>query len=248
MNNSAAYINSSRLIDRLVGADRAVANNAKKNYYNSSSMNTNNPKSLTKPQEALISALQEGKRNPELEQIILQDAQCCVDYARFIIKGRWPEAEDVIAKAEPHVKVLGGRGGPTKSLFYVYAHLIKDRFLKAEERLVNYRSWWGALYAYSKLILKTKNELVDFGKPGIVVWLLYDISSGKFGKKMSKEKRYELVDQLKRRISLYSFSHPDDSSLKKYIRDQKKIKKTMVFELEQFDKDMTVAQIIEKIR
>ena len=199
-------------------------------------------------QEALVTALKEGKRNKDLEKIILEDAQCCVDYARYVIKGRWPEAEDVIANAPIHTRILGSRSGVTKTLIYNYTNLIKDRFYKAEENIGSMTSWWGISYAYTKLILRLKGEIVDFNKPAIVVWLMNDINMGKIGKRIKGEKKWELLDQLQKRITLFSFSHAEDRHLKKYVKDSKNMKQSLLLELRRQDKDMTVGQLIEKLK
>jgi len=227
------------------------------NYLNNNNHSTNNYKmnntkaapKLSPSQEALVAALNEGKRNKDLEKIILEDAQCCVDYARYIIKGRWPEAEDIIVNASLNTKVLGEKSwGRTKTLVYVYANLIKDRFHKAEEKMTNDKSWYGHNYAYTKLILRLKGEIVDFNKPGIVVWLMDDINKGKIGKRIKTEKKWEILDQLYKRITLFAFSHPGDRNIKKYVNEQKKFKQSMMLELRRQDKDMTVEQLIEKLK
>jgi hypothetical protein len=227
------------------------------NYLNNNNHSTNNYKmnntkaapKLSPSQEALVTALNEGKRNKDLEKIILEDAQCCVDYARYIIKGRWPEAEDVIVNAPINTKVLGEKGwGRTKTLIYVYTNLIKDRFPKAEEKMTIDKGWWGHSYAYTKLIIRLKGEIVDFNKPGIVVWLMDDINKGKIGKRIKTEKKWEILDQLYKRITLFAFSHPGDRNIKKYVNEQKKFKQSMMLELRRQDKNMTVEQLIEKLK
>jgi hypothetical protein len=49
------------------------------------------------PYEAYSKAVNAGKRLPELEPIVLQDAGCSCHYAQNIIGGRWEEGEQVIA-------------------------------------------------------------------------------------------------------------------------------------------------------
>ena len=213
-----------------------------------SSINKPSSINISSSQEALVTALKEGKRNKDLEKIILEDAQCCVDYARYVIKGRWPEAEDVIADAPIHTRILGSGSGVTKTLIYNYTNLIKDRFYKAEEKIGHLNSWWGISYAYTKLILRLKGEIVDFNKPAIVVWLMNDINMGKIGKRIKGEKKWELLDQLQKRITLFSFSHAEDTHLKRYVKDSKKMKQSLLLELRRQDKDMTVGQLIEKLK
>ena len=48
------------------------------------------------PQEAYDKAVKAGKRMPDLEHIILTDPVKACNYAMFVIKARWEEAEDII--------------------------------------------------------------------------------------------------------------------------------------------------------
>ena len=54
------------------------------------------------PVAAFTEALNEKKRLPELEPIILQDICCAYYYARDMVKGRWKEGEAVITKNAYH--------------------------------------------------------------------------------------------------------------------------------------------------
>jgi len=60
-----------------------------------------------------------GVRIPRLEPLIARSAKCAYDYARYVIKGRWAEAESVIAM--------------DAECAYYYAHdVIKGRWAEAE--------------------------------------------------------------------------------------------------------------------
>jgi hypothetical protein len=48
------------------------------------------------PVAAFTEALNEKKRLPELESIILQDVCCAYYYAKDMVKGKWEEGEAVI--------------------------------------------------------------------------------------------------------------------------------------------------------
>jgi len=66
------------------------------------------------PHEAYAKVKIAGKREPELEHIILTDAEIACNYAIFAIRGRWEEAEDIMMT---HVRasfiyakyIIGGR-------------------------------------------------------------------------------------------------------------------------------------------
>ena len=67
-----------------------------------------------------IQAINEGKRLPELEPIIMQDTTWLYHYTIDVIKGRWPEAEPIISQDARYA--------------YLYAReVIKGRWLEAEE-------------------------------------------------------------------------------------------------------------------
>jgi len=96
------------------------------------------------PQEAYCKAMELGKRIPELEPVISQDAQCSYLYAREVIKVRFILGEAVISKNAQY------------SYFYA-RYVIKGRFELGEPAISKdaHYSCWYALYAI-------KGKLPDF--------------------------------------------------------------------------------------
>jgi len=96
---------------------------------------------LITPEEAYRYAMEEGERTPELEEIIAKSpgrsAGMAYLYAVNVIKGRWPEAEDVIAK-ESYTS-------------YIYARdVIGDRFPEGEEKIKQHPKY---AYLYAKDVI-----------------------------------------------------------------------------------------------
>jgi len=98
-----------------------------------------------KAYEAYTKALHAKKRMPELEFIILQDAECAYWYARDVIDDRWPEAELVIMQDAMYahwyaVDVIKGRWPEAEPVimhdaYYAYAYaytILKKRWPEAE--------------------------------------------------------------------------------------------------------------------
>ena len=115
-------------------------------------------------------AMKAGKRNPELEDMIIaqKSAKSAVDYAESVIKGPFKEAEDIIAK-DPEASFLyawwilkgrrfeKGEGAIAKDAAssHKYAMIIlKGRFEDGEEAIANDPM---AALNYATLILKDPN-------------------------------------------------------------------------------------------
>ncbi len=114
-------------------------------------------------------AMKAGKRNPELEDMIIaqKSAKSAVNYAEAVIKGPFKEAEDIIAK-DPESSilyawwVLKGRfekgedaiskDGPSSHKYA--AVILKGPFPKGEDAIANDP---GAALSYATLILKDPN-------------------------------------------------------------------------------------------
>jgi hypothetical protein len=76
-----------------------------------------------------VSRLRKIRRLPELEPLILQDANCSYNYALKIIRARWPEAEPIILEK-----------GTPKTLHYYAKNIIKDRWVEAEPKILASKS------------------------------------------------------------------------------------------------------------
>jgi hypothetical protein len=119
------------------------------------------------PQEALRIAREVIKgRWPEAEHIIAQDGSYAAEYACSIIKGRWPEAEDVISK---------DAGGA-----YVYAYnVIKGRWHEAEEVIAQdslWKSFYSNAFFPAQQYVVTKDEVgeIKWNRLGLPGYFAYD--------------------------------------------------------------------------
>ena len=75
------------------------------------------------------------------EFIIKKDPGYAYEYARYIIKGRWIEAEEYIKKDPQYA-------------YYYATNIIKGRFLEAEEYIKKHPKY---AYEYAKYIIKDEN-------------------------------------------------------------------------------------------
>ena len=92
------------------------------------------------PRTAVGWAIKHGQRFPEAEPYILKatDPGWSYGYAKEVLKGRWPEAEEAIVK-DPHVA-------------YLYAmDVIKGRWPEAEEAIAKDPYW---AYRYAQYVVK----------------------------------------------------------------------------------------------
>jgi len=96
------------------------------------------------PQEAYYKAINLGKRIPELEAIISQNAYWSYYYARDIIKGKFILAEPTISKNAEYS-------------YYYAREVIKDRFILAEPVISK-----DARYSFCYALYVIKGKLPDF--------------------------------------------------------------------------------------
>jgi len=82
------------------------------------------------------------KRDLEKEQHLIEswNFKGMVDYAKDIIKGRWPEVEHIIAR------------NPQASFYYA-RYVLKDRFLEAEMNIIKDICW---ITPYASAIIKDR--------------------------------------------------------------------------------------------
>jgi hypothetical protein len=218
------------------------------------------------PRLAVISAIESKKRLPELEPLILTNPIAACYYAVNVIKGEWKEAEPVIVGADLHTRLAfdtldetrqsavyyGNRNkvprnkNYNKSLLLVYTQLIRKRFTAIEPKLRTER-YGGYAYRYAKLIYKLTKELIDLDNPSVCLWILSDISRNKFAKRLGKEERLNILNDLHKRMILHSFSHGDDRNVREYFANKKKTENDFLVTLSQYDENLTVRELIQKI-
>jgi len=120
---------------------------------------------------------------PELELIIMQDAQHAYYYAKYVLKGRWSEAEQTIMQDSYYaycyaVDIVKGRWSEAEPTImhdghyaYLYARdIIKGRWPEAEE-IIAHNPERIALYAreYFNEPVVTKDEVSD------LLWTQYHL-------------------------------------------------------------------------
>ena len=106
-----------------------------------------NPEKLYGYQEAITQVprlaweLVPPKQKDELKSLWLRDPRYAYDYARYRLKGRWPEAEPVIAQ--------------DANLSYSYAtYVLKSRFPEGEAAIATDLNW---AERYARLVLHDPN-------------------------------------------------------------------------------------------
>lgn len=215
------------------------------------------------PKQAVIKAIQERRRIPELEPVVLQSPHAACVYAMRVVKGEWEDAEKVICATSMNIALYGFDNLDTQAnsyerpkaewilknrnqdLYIAYATLVRKRCMHIEDRLKRERySYYG--YRYSKLIYRLTKEIVDLADPRICVRILKDISSGKFARKLNKEERLRICNELHGRMLLYSFSN-NCKDVQEYFAQQKKTENDFLIMLSQHDENMTVGDLIRKM-
>lgn len=224
------------------------------------------------PKQAVLLAVENRRRMPELEATILQDAVASCYYAKEVVKGRWEAAEPVIAKSlnakfsdfnfldeDNRVRVAGGyRIGtrPTGTnhvkqlnqlrLMTVYMRLAKCRVPAFEEALKGER-WKGNTLDYCEMVYRQTGELIDLDCPTVCAWMIKNLVYNKVSKKISRPERIRVCNELHKRMILHSFAHGDNSEVRRYFREQKKSENHFLIMLSQHDPSMTVADLIQKV-
>jgi len=89
-----------------------------------------------------IARLRKKRRIPELEGLLLQDANAAYNYAKSILQARWPEAEPIIL-----------REGSSKVLFFYAKHVIRDRWAEAEDKIIKCSKY---IMEYTKDLVKNR--------------------------------------------------------------------------------------------
>ena len=215
------------------------------------------------PKQAVIEAINEKRRIPELESVVLQNPHAACVYAMRVVKGEWEDAEKVIAGQHLNYALYGfdnldkqisryEKSKPewvlknrNQDLFIAYTTLVRKRCMHIEARLKSERySYYG--YRYSKLIYRLTKEIVDLESPSVCVRMLKEISQGKFAKRLSKEERLRVCNDLHGRMILYSFNN-GRRDVQEYFAQRKKAENEFLIMLSQHDENMTVGDLIRKM-
>lgn len=224
------------------------------------------------PKQAVIRALDAKKRLPELEATVLQNPFAACFYAHRVVKGRWEAAEPVIAtrlnhpilnfnildedtrpqiagvyrvglrpKGTDHVK-----SGNDLRLLTVYVRMVKCRVPAFESELVGQR-WKGDAYKYCQMIYRYTGELIDLDCPEVCSLMIRDMIFGKSFKRMARGERIRVANELHKRMILHSFAHGENSHVHRYFAEQKKAENHMLLMMSQYDPEMKVGDLIQKV-
>ena len=221
------------------------------------------------PKKAVLQCLDDRRRIPELESVILQDPHAACYYAKNVVKGRWEAAEPVIAR-KLHGKIVdfnildeddrphyngsyrigprpAGSGhvtkGNTLELLTVYTRLVACRVPSFEEALKVER-WKGNAYKYCQMIYRMTGELIDLDCPEVCVWMIRDLAYYKKAKNLSRAERLRVCNELHNRMILHSFAKGDNREVVSYFKEYKKSENHFLIMLSQQDENQTVAELI----
>lgn len=224
------------------------------------------------PKQAVLRALEQKRRLPELEATIMGSPIASCFYAKNVVKGRWPEGEEAISKGldekfcdfniidEDTRPVMGYsyRVGvrPTGSdhvkegnelrLMIVYMRLAKCRVPAFEASLANQR-WKGSTYDYCKLIYRYTGELIDLDCPEVCSWMIRDLCHNKVSKNIDRAERIRVCKELHNRMILHSFAKGDNREVRNYFSAYKKSENHFLVFMSQLDETITVGEAIRRM-
>ena len=222
------------------------------------------------PKQATLQAAKQKVRSAELEAIVLQNPIVACYHAKNVVKGRWPEAEPVIAMGldkrygdfniidEDNRPVMGHsyRVGPRPAgsnhvgpgnnlrLMVVYMRLAKCRVPAFEEAVASAR-WKGPTFDYCKLVHRLTGELIDLDSPEVCAWMIREFCHKK--SKMPRSERIRLCGELHKRMILHSFAKGDNREVRKYFSEYKRSENLFLVMLDQADQSMTIADFMKKM-
>jgi hypothetical protein len=131
------------------------------------------------PESAYQYSKKLGRRIIEAEELILKDVAFCFPYARYIVKGRWIEGEDVLKTSSIH------------SCWYAQ-YVLHDRFPKGESTIRGYSGLiWGDYIQFLRQQNYTQQDQIQWIKNGVTEDLVCVLNS--LG--MSEEVQTVLITQ-----------------------------------------------------
>lgn len=223
------------------------------------------------PKKSVLECVDRKARDPNLEPTILLDPIAACYYAKFVVKGRWLEAEPVIARGlgkrfgdfnildeDDRVQVGSYRVGPRPKgsdhvkagnnlrLMVVYMRLVGCRIPEFEGVLKAER-WKGNALQYCETIYRQTGELIDLDLPEVCSWMIGRLALGRSSKRMPRAERIRVCNELHKRMVLHSFACGDNRNVKNYFRDQKRSENHFLIMLSQQDENMTVGEVIKKM-
>lgn len=218
----------------------------------------------TAAQEAYIRAkrLRKKRRIPELEKWIINSAVRSADYAKFILKERWPEAENIILEkgsakiVYPYIeKLVKQRWAEAENIIlkspeysYKYAiHILKKRWpeaekiiLDADKKLIKNANHFYSYYSfkYAKDLVKDRWEELEeiiIDNPSALQYYAQEVLGD------------ALPEEIHNRMICSAISSNDFISLsgKKYLEFAKEAREDFVKKLKRFDSNLTIKEVIQ---
>jgi len=223
------------------------------------------------PKRAVLEAVAARRRLPELEGVVMGDPIAACYYAKNVVKGRWREAEPIIASGlhrrfvdfnildeddrvqyGSHKIGLRPKGtdhvspGNSLRLMVVYTRLVKCRVPHFEEALKGDR-WKGGCYDYCQMVYRLTGELIDLDSPEVCAWMIRDLAFNRKAKKLSRAERIRVCSELHNRMILHSFAKGDNREVVQYFKEYKRSENHFLIMLSQQNESLTVAELISKM-
>lgn len=224
------------------------------------------------PKRAVLQAVAERRRIPDLEPLVLQNPIAACYYAKNVVKGRWQEGEsaisaglrsrfvdfNIIDEDDRPVVASGWRSGPRPSgsghvkagnnfrVMVVYMGLAKCRVPAFEPVLAEQR-WKGDAYDYCKFVYRYTGELIDLDCPEVCAWMIKDLCFNKVSKKIGRAERIRVCKELHKRMILHSFGKGDNREVRDYFAAYKKSENHFLVFMSQMDENMTVGEVMRKM-
>lgn len=133
------------------------------------------------------------------------------------------------------------------SIMNAYLRLTKKRLPAFEESTKRKGVASVKAMHYSKLAYSITGEVVDFEHPSLTVRIIEKIKDGTYSKRqIPQAERDRLIEELERRITLYSFADSkkrEGKTIKRYFRERVDAMKKIMDMLDQHDENMTIKQL-----
>jgi|688.fasta_scaffold129923_3 hypothetical protein len=200
------------------------------------------------------------RRIPELEKWIVNSPICALNYARLILRKRWPEAEHNILKNESrHImsyieSVVKERWPEAEHIIanspecaYKYARDIlrkrwpeaESNMLRIEKNKIQHSTYFFSLYSF-----KYASDIIQDRWPELENLLLNNPKALKY---YAEEVIHDtLPEEIHNRMICYAMSGGEDQECaKQYIEFSEKVKIDLIKKLNKFDQNLTVREIID---
>jgi hypothetical protein len=173
-------------------------------------------------------------RWPEAEELALSNkcTNLIVDYSKNVIKGRWKEGEEVLVNNVKYHEL--------RTLYYYSRYVIKDRWPEAEKKIESYTRTSTSYFNFIKKLVEKTLKNKNYEKT--VDYLSYE----HFGKIVNTlERKYLIPDVIKNSMIAKCIAGDDKQGLK--FLEQDKIFKNKVKQFLEDYKNLTVGDVLIKL-